>query len=89
MTTAKDIERESSEGLHKPDLALAQSPFTILESILPKQPRTENSTPIAYRLVSRSGTLTLQGLFQWTEGWTKSGGEWRDIPTVELEEGFQ
>ena len=59
------------------------SGFTIATS---KAVRTESNTPIAYRLMKkRDGTLVLQGAYQWFEGFSMSGIEWRDI-TTEIEE---
>jgi hypothetical protein len=52
--------------------------------------RTESVDPSAYRL-ARYRTfdgavhLKLQGAYRWTEG-TNGGCEWRDIPTVDLDE---
>ncbi len=49
--------------------------------------RTEKTTPDAYRLAKKpDGTLVLQGAYMWQEGWNNYGHEWRDIPTVELQE---
>jgi hypothetical protein len=47
--------------------------------------RVENLTPSAYRLKRSltSGELVLQGCFTWQQGWSESGFDWRDIPTVE------
>lgn len=47
--------------------------------------RVENLTPVLYRLVKRDGVLTLQGLFEWCEG-SCGGHEWKDIPTINLDE---
>jgi hypothetical protein len=48
--------------------------------------RAEKAIPDAYRLVTKSdgnGNLiyVLQGYFTWTQGWSQSGGEWRDLET--------
>lgn len=44
--------------------------------------RTESSTPTAYRLINKlDGALVLQGLYQWYEGLSTAGCEWKDIPT--------
>ncbi len=46
--------------------------------------RVESGTPSAYRLARKpNGDLVLQGAYVWQEGFTKSGHEWRDVPTVE------
>lgn len=40
-----------------------------------------------YRLANKSdGTLVLQGCYTWHEGLSKSGIEWRDLPTVSLDD---
>jgi hypothetical protein len=48
--------------------------------------RYGSNRPIAYRLVKKDdgngGTAyALQGYFTWTEGFSKRGGEWRDLET--------
>jgi len=49
--------------------------------------RIEKLTPDAYRLAKKpDGTLILQGAYFWQEGKTYYGHDWRDIPTVDLEE---
>jgi hypothetical protein len=45
----------------------------------------ESIHPISYRLGRRAGEMVLQGAFQWAEG-GKGGVEWRDMPTVDLDE---
>jgi hypothetical protein len=47
--------------------------------------RMESIHPISYRLGRRAGEMVLQGAFQWAEG-GKGGVEWRDMPTVDLDE---
>lgn len=52
------------------------------------QPRIESGVPAAYRLIRRKhegGEIeyVLQGLFTWTEGLSKCGADWRDLPTQE------
>jgi hypothetical protein len=52
------------------------------------QPRIESDIPAAYRLIHRKyeggeSEYVLQGLFTWTEGLSKCGAEWRDLPTQE------
>lgn len=52
--------------------------------------RTESVEPSAYRLAryrTSGGAvhLKLQGAYRWTEG-TNGGCEWRDIPTVDLDD---
>lgn len=46
--------------------------------------RIENLAPAQYRLAKKNGVLILQGAYHWSEGFTKNGFEWRDIPTVDL-----
>lgn len=49
--------------------------------------RTISLTPHEYRLGKKpDGTLVLQGAYIWNEGLTCYGVEWRDIPTIEIEE---
>lgn len=48
--------------------------------------RIEERAPRAYRLGRRSGELVLQGAFFWSQGWNEGGHEWRDIPTVDLDD---
>ena len=48
--------------------------------------RSGSHLPVAYRLVTKddgNGNTVpiLQGYYQWTEGLTKRGGEWRDLAT--------
>jgi hypothetical protein len=46
----------------------------------------ENTIPQRYRLARKStGELILQGAYFWNDG-TSFGHEWRDIPTVYLDE---
>lgn len=47
--------------------------------------RIEFARPVEYRLASRNGFIMLQGAFFWKEG-DAQGVEWRDLPTVEVEE---
>jgi hypothetical protein len=52
--------------------------------------RVENFNPVAYRLAryrTAEGNvhLKLQGAYRWTQG-DSSGLEWRDIPTVDLDQ---
>jgi hypothetical protein len=49
--------------------------------------RYGSNTPSAYRLRrTKEGELVMQGGYVWTEGFTNTGIEWKDIPTVEGEE---
>lgn len=48
--------------------------------------RVENSLPAAYRLVTKDDgngntIYQLQAYFTWTQGWSRSGGEWRGLET--------
>ena len=48
--------------------------------------RIGKNVPDAYRLVTKGdgngGTVyVLQGYFSWTQGWSRRGGEWRDLET--------
>lgn len=45
--------------------------------------RIGSGVPSAYRLVRETdGALTLQGLYQWTQG-LQGGMDWIDIPTID------
>lgn len=47
--------------------------------------RTVNLQPALYRLrANKDGTITLQGLFSWSQG-SLNGSDWKDIPTVQEE----
>jgi len=47
--------------------------------------RYERNAPDFYRLARmKDGTLVLQGAFYWQQGWTSTGHEWRDVPTVDI-----
>jgi hypothetical protein len=52
--------------------------------------KIEYSSPDKYRLAKRSGELVLQGRFQYEEiheGGVRVGKwEWRDLPTVDLDQ---
>ena len=53
--------------------------------------RIEKSVPDAYRLVGHRtddgfAQLRLQGYFTWQQGWISTGGEWRDIDTVDIDD---
>lgn len=48
--------------------------------------RVESSVPVQYRLARRNGNLILQGCYQWQQGFDSSGFEWRDIPTLDLDQ---
>ena len=44
-----------------------------------------DTVPSRYRLGRRNGELVLQGVYGWRQGWTDHGGDWKDIPIVDLE----
>ena len=49
--------------------------------------RFESINPSGYRLVrKRNGEMVLQGAFHWQQGFSTSGFEWRDIPTVDVDD---
>jgi hypothetical protein len=68
--------------------ATSEQPDQTISYVTPA--RITRPTPDLYRLVrfqaeGGAAHLKLQGYFSWTQGWSRHGGEWRDIETVDAD----
>lgn len=80
-----NIEDIKKEGL-PPGISGFIAEGVMLTGHVLRAPRMSSSVPCMYRQVRYGDdpTVVLQGGYQWQEGWSDSGIDWRDMPIEQL-----